>query len=126
LKLLEIRRFLLLLPISALFVATVLHFEVYFTPSTIQPIENKQVLSEMPAVLKGPVNLNRASAGDLVSVPGIGPRTAQKIVRERSKRGHFDSVDDLVRIRGLGPKTVLKLKPFLSVAEAVESKVQRR
>lgn len=60
-----------------------------------------------------PVLVNRASAEELEQVPGIGPRTATKIVRSRSDDGCFDRHSALMRVRGIGPKTVSKLAPYL-------------
>lgn len=48
-------------------------------------------------VLKGPaksVDLNTARAKELQEVPGIGPSTAQAIVRFREKSGPFRRVGD--------------------------------
>ena len=56
-----------------------------------------------------PVDLNRASAEDLVRLPGIGPALAGRIVEERNKR-MFISVDDLARVPGIGPATVERLR----------------
>ena len=60
-----------------------------------------------------PVLINRASAEELEQVPGIGPRTATKIVQSRFSDGCFDRHSGLMRVRGIGPKTVSKLAPYL-------------
>lgn len=60
------------------------------------------------------VDLNHASVGELVTLPGIGPRRAETIVEERRRRP-FRSVKDLLRIPGIGPKTLAKLRPRLAV-----------
>jgi competence ComEA-like helix-hairpin-helix protein len=41
------------------------------------------------------VNLNTATALELQQVPGIGPSTADKILKVRKSYGQFKSVDDL-------------------------------
>lgn len=51
-----------------------------------------------------PVNINTAKAEELEQVPGIGPATAQKILRMRKSYGPFKSVDDLLAISRPGPK----------------------
>ena len=61
------------------------------------------------------VNLNRASAIELETLPGIGPATAAEIVNDRSVNGPFSSVDDLVRVSGVGPATLEKLRDVVSV-----------
>ena len=62
------------------------------------------------------VNLNTASASQLESMPGIGAKTAQRIVEYRQKNGDFKKVEELMNVKGIGEKTFLKLKPQLTVA----------
>lgn len=55
------------------------------------------------------VDVNRATAEDLETLPGIGPALAQRILEERQKR-MFRSVADLERVSGIGPATVERLR----------------
>jgi competence protein ComEA len=66
----------------------------------------------------GRLDLNRASADELESLPGIGPKTAERIVADRLKRGRFRSVKDLGRVKGIGPKTLARVAPHLTVEAA--------
>jgi len=51
------------------------------------------------------VDVNTASQEQLLTVRGIGPKTAQIILEERNRGGHFQSLDDLSdRVKGIGPK----------------------
>ena len=65
------------------------------------------------AALFAAVDINHASAVELQSVKGIGPKKARQIVEYR-KSHCFDSVHDLVRIKGIGEKTVKKLAPQIT------------
>lgn len=58
---------------------------------------------------------NRASAVDLDRLPGVGPATADEIVRDRETLGAFRSVDDLVRVRGVGPVTLERIRPHVRI-----------
>lgn len=58
----------------------------------------------------GLVDVNRAGAGELEALPGIGPVLAQRIVADREERGPFASVDDLQRVRGIGPSLLADLR----------------
>ncbi len=56
------------------------------------------------------VDVNVATATELETVRGIGPKTAENIIREREKGGPFKSFDDFSgRIRGIGAKRAQKL-----------------
>jgi len=55
-----------------------------------------------------PVNLNTATALELQQVPGIGPSTADKILKMRKSYGPFKNVGDLRAIKGIGPKRMGK------------------
>lgn len=66
------------------------------------------------AVLVGDkVDVNRATVFELVSLPGIGPRMAERIVADRAENGPFFTVEALARVKGIGPRTVERLAPFL-------------
>lgn len=69
-----------------------------------------------------PVNINTATSEELQQVPGIGPATAQKILQMRKSYGPFKSVDDLLAIRGLGQKRLDKMRKYLTVGIAAQSK----
>lgn len=56
------------------------------------------------------VDVNTATADQLQQIKGIGAKTAERIVAERS-RGPFESLEHLSeRLSGIGPKTIVKLK----------------
>ena len=71
--------------------------------------------AEMPVAM---VNLNTAAAADFEALPGIGARTAARIVEYRQKNGPFKKIEELMNVPGIGEKNFLKLKPQLTVAQA--------
>lgn len=62
------------------------------------------------------ININKASAAALDSVPGIGPKMAQLIVEHREANGDFASIEDLKKIKGVGEKTFEKIAPHVTVS----------
>ncbi len=74
--------------------------------------------STAKAAAAGPVNINTASATDLEGLPGIGAKTAARIVEYRQKNGPFKKVEDLMNVRGVGEKNFLKLKSQITVSAA--------
>jgi competence protein ComEA len=74
-----------------------------------------------PAVAKATaVDLNTASIAELESLPGIGRRTAERIVEHRQKSGGFKKIEELMNVRGIGEKSFLRLKPLIAVAPKAE------
>ena len=69
----------------------------------------------------GKVNLNSASAAELATVPGLGPKLAARIIEQRQKAGAFKTVDDILAVKGIGEKNFAKLQPHLTVGEAPRS-----
>ena len=68
----------------------------------------------------GIVNINTASATDLEALPGIGAKTAARIVEYRQKNGPFKKIEELMNVRGVGEKNFVKLKPQITVTTKVE------
>lgn len=62
-----------------------------------------------------PVNINTASVADLETLPGIGAKTAGRIIEYRQKNGPFKRIEELMNVRGIGEKNFLKLKPQISI-----------
>lgn len=63
------------------------------------------------------LDLNAASAGELMALPGIGEKRALAIVGWRDANGPFRCVDDLDDVRGIGPATLGRLRPFVRVGK---------
>jgi competence protein ComEA len=72
--------------------------------------------SPAPAARAATIDLNTANVADLEGLPGVGRRTAERIVEHRQKNGPFKKIEELMNIKGIGEKSFLKLKPLISVA----------
>ena len=62
-----------------------------------------------------PVNINDAGYHELLKIPGIGPRTARKIISKRERNGEFRNAFDLARIMGFN--NLRKAAKFLEFKE---------
>lgn len=58
----------------------------------------------------GRININKADAGQLAGLDGIGPAIAARIVEHRSSSGPFISPEDMKKVRGIGPALYDKIK----------------
>ena len=61
------------------------------------------------------LDLNTATLDQLDALPGIGPATAQAIIRYREEHGPFASVDDLRHVRGVWASKLDALRPLVRV-----------
>jgi competence protein ComEA len=69
--------------------------------------------TEIPLLDK--VNINKADLKILTSLPGIGIKTAEKIIQLRDKKGRFSKIEDLLDVKGIGTKKFEKLKNFITI-----------
>ena len=63
----------------------------------------------------GRVNLNTASAQELMSLPGIGQSKADSIIAYRESNGGFGAVEDLMKIEGIKEGVFSKIKDRIKV-----------
>ncbi len=61
------------------------------------------------------ININKAGINQLVSLPGIGEKTAQKIILLRDERGGFKILEELTDVKGIGEVKFNKIKKFLYI-----------
>ena len=62
---------------------------------------------------EGPISLGTATVEQLDTIDGIGPVTAQDIVKFRDEHGGLSSVDQLDQVSGIGPATMESLRARL-------------
>ena len=74
-----------------------------------------------PPTHTGAVNINKADAAILDSLPGIGPARAAAIIADRKANGPYTSCTQLQRIKGIGPKTVAGLAPRCIIEDPKET-----
>lgn len=61
------------------------------------------------------VNINTANVGELDTLPGIGPSTAQKIVDYRDENGPFTSIEMILNVSGIGEAKFEQIAPFITI-----------
>ena len=63
----------------------------------------------------GRVDLNRATAAELETLPGVGPVLSGRIIEYRRRVGALGSVEELGEVSGIGPATIERLRPLVRV-----------
>lgn len=66
-----------------------------------------------PLVAKFQVDVNRAEWPELVQLPGVGQTLAERMIADRQRNGRFRSAEDLSRVPGIGPRTLERIRPYL-------------
>jgi competence protein ComEA len=64
------------------------------------------------------VNINAATAEELMTLPGVGALEARAIVEYREKHGAFKSADDLERVGAIAPAVRRNLEGLITVGRA--------
>jgi competence protein ComEA len=59
------------------------------------------------------LDINAATADELVKLPGVGPALARRIVAYRTENGPFQTIDDLQSVSGIGASKFAKMENYL-------------
>ncbi|MGH9817883.1 MAG: ComEA family DNA-binding protein [Candidatus Acidiferrales bacterium] len=63
------------------------------------------------------LDLNTATAEELDTLPEVGPKLANAIVRFREKSGPFRRVEDLLAVPGISKRRLEKIRPRVLVEQ---------
>lgn len=66
-------------------------------------------------VEKKKININSASLAQLLTIKGIGKKTAEKIIKYRNSVGKFKSKSELLKIKGIGKKRLNKIGSQINI-----------
>jgi competence protein ComEA len=84
-------------------------------PAAAQVPAAPPMTAAIPEKAGSKVNLNRASADELQTLPGVGPVLAQRMVEWRKAHGRYRTIDDLQEVKGIGKKRMEQLRPLVTV-----------
>ena len=98
-------------------------FITLFLISIIFLFNNLVFADETRKVLVGKLNINDASKQDFLLLPGIGEKTAQRIVKYREDVAGFKAVVQIKQVKGLGDKVFNNIKEYLTITDKSDLKV---
>ena len=61
------------------------------------------------------ISINSADLKQLSSLPGIGIKTAEKIIEYRNNNGSFNSLEELMNVKGIGKSKFNKIKEYITL-----------
>lgn len=100
--------------VAFVFILFIILFNVYdlaFDSTT----KNAYTADDIKALEVQLVNINEADIETLCELPGIGEKTAEKIVEYREENGGFDSVEEIKEVKGIGQHDYIKMRPLMTI-----------
>ena len=78
---------------------------------------NKESMQTYGGADKGAslININTATAEELMTLPGIGKGIAGKIIDYRTENGKFTAIEDIMKVSGIKDKLFSKIKEHITV-----------
>lgn len=71
----------------------------------------KNTSSKLPA--EKSIDINNAGLEEIIKLPGIGKKTAEKIIEYRNLNGRFSALEDLLNIKGIGNSKLNNIKKYI-------------
>ena len=71
------------------------------------------------------ININTASAEELMQLKGIGSSHAASIIEFREKNGPFKNPEDLIKVPRIGSKTFEKNKDAITIKDPQKKRAEK-
>lgn len=78
-------------------------------------VTEKRVFRKKVLPAEKSINLNTAGLAELMQLPGIGEKTALKILDLRKKKGYFRRPEDLKEVKGIQDKKLKKIIKYIYI-----------
>lgn len=74
---------------------------------------------------EGLIDINIANQKALLRIPGIGPKTADKIVNFREEHGPFSELKQIMKVKGIGPAKLETMTEFIEIDPETLAKLEK-
>ncbi|MBI5902890.1 MAG: helix-hairpin-helix domain-containing protein [Deltaproteobacteria bacterium] len=64
-----------------------------------------------------PIDINAAGRSELMMLPGIGEKTADRIIEKRLEKGGFTSTEDMLEVKGIGPGKYERVRGLITAGK---------
>lgn len=72
------------------------------------------------------IDLNKATRSELMQLPRMGYKTAERIIEYRKQYGPFYRIEELMNVKGVGEKTFGIFKPHIHVRTDINTNSNSR
>ena len=83
--------------------------------SVVVSLPKTQIAAPSAQAEQGKLDLNTATREELMTLSGIGEKTADAILAYREGMGSFISVEELLSVKGFGEKKLNAIRPYITV-----------
>jgi competence ComEA-like helix-hairpin-helix protein len=78
-------------------------------------IKVREMSASKKLIMDVPININQSTLNDLMLIPGVGRKTAERILQFRRTNGGIKNLEELMQINGIQLKRYMVLKKHLCV-----------
>ena len=80
------------------------------------PVNSGQTVATEPdGTMDYRLDINRATKVELMELPGIGEKLADRIIAYRTEKGRFTSTDELMQVEGIGETKLAQIQAMIRV-----------
>ncbi len=62
-----------------------------------------------------PIDINTAGVDDLKLLPGVGEKTAERIIEKRKEQGGYRTVDELAEVKWIGTARLARIRNLVTI-----------
>ena len=104
-----------ILPAITAFLLSVLVILAIVRNHPMDEVHTLKVLWDESAPIGYRININQASAEELMQLPGIGPTLSKRIIEYRKLYGPYENIFDLKKVPGISEDIFAEIKSYITI-----------